>query len=194
MHQNPSEETMRRSITLVPLIALVLAFGLLAQGCTAYKAAVDERSVGGMVDDEWITAQIEAKFLDDKTVKYLDFDSASYQGHVFITGEYESKAQVDRAVAIARGVEGVRRVTTVVFPKREGDTCGTLDNMDIYRQIKQKHIGDEDIHSTNVDIEVVQCHIIMMGIVGSQKEIDDAVAHAKTIPEARSVRNYLRVR
>ncbi|MDC0336531.1 BON domain-containing protein, partial [Pseudodesulfovibrio sp.] len=117
-----------------------------------------------------------------------------YEGHAYLIGEYESRAQVERAVAIAKSVEGVHRVTTYMLPKRAQDYCGTTDNLDIYRQVKQLLIADNDIWSTNIDVKTIQCNVVLLGIVGSNKEKADAYAHAKSIKGVRSVKSYITVK
>lgn len=179
---------------LVPVFVLaVLACTVLLQGCTVYKAAVDERNVGTIASDEKITLLIKKEFLNDDSVKYLDYDVASYHGHVFIMGEYESRAQADQAIALARSVEGVRKVSTYLLPKRENDACGTFDSLELEASIKKRLIEDKDIWSTNVDVYMVQCNAVLVGIVGSTAERNRAIAHAKSVAGVRSVKSFLKV-
>lgn len=182
-------------ILLIPVFALALLVSVtMMQGCTVYKAAVDERSISSIADDEAITLTIKKDFLNDDKVKYLDYDVASYEGRVYIMGEYESQAQISRAISLAKKVDGVRSVTTYLLPKRANDTCGTTDNLELYGRVKQKLVEDKDIWSTNVDVYTVQCNIVLTGIVGSAAERNRAIAHAKGVPGARSVKSYLRVK
>ena len=175
------------------LLLLLAGFLLLpAFGCTtAYKAAVDERSIGTQTDDEVMTAEIKADFLQDDLIKYMDFDAAVYNGHVYVLGEYESQAQVTRAMQIARSTDGIRALTTYMLPKKDDDTCGTSDNLLIYGKVKKELIADGDVHSTNVNTKVIQCNVVLLGIVGSQAEIDHAIAHAKGVDGVRSVQSFL---
>jgi hyperosmotically inducible protein len=173
---------------------MLLALGLLANGCTAYNVAVEERSVGDYANDEKITFLIEKDFLADDLVKYMDFDASSYEGLVYIVGEYESRAQVDRAVQIAKAVEGVRSVTTYLLPKKANDTCGTTDNLELYAKVKNLLVQDKDIWSTNVEIKTVQCNVVLLGIVGSSAERDKIINHAKSVGGVRSVKSFLRIK
>ena len=175
------------------LLFLLAGFLLLPSfGCTtAYKAAVDERSIGTQTDDEIMTAEIKTEFLKDDLIKYMDFDAAVYDGHAYILGEYESQAQVTRAMQIARSVDGVRALTTYMLPKKDDDLCGTSDNLLIYGKVKKELIGDENVHSTNVNTKVIQCNVVLLGIVGPQAEISRAIAHAKGVEGVRSVQSFL---
>lgn len=173
--------------------ALLMAF-LLLNGCTAYNVAVEERTAGEWVDDNKIALTIEKDFLADDLVKYLDYDAYCYRGHVYVVGEYESRDQVSRAIKLAKAVKGVREVTTYLLPKREDDpNCGTVETVDIYQKLKKALVSDKNIWSTNIDIKIVQCNVILLGIVGSNKEKALAEGHAKSTPGVRRVKSFLAV-
>lgn len=184
---------MHRNNLVLTLLTL-LALGLFANGCTVYDVAVEERNVGDYANDEKIAFLIEKDFLADDLVKYMDFDASSYEGLVYIVGEYESRAQVNRAVEIAKSVDGVRSVTTYLLPKRADDSCGTTDNLELYAKIKNLLVQDKDIWSTNVEIKTVQCNVVLLGIVGSAAERDRIIAHAKSVGGVRSVKSFLRIK
>lgn len=176
-------------------LAILLLFAASAlPGCAIYNTAVDERPVGAIVQDETISAKLQVKFLEDKTVSYLNISPLSYEGHVYLVGEYATTAERDRAVALAKETDGVREVTTFLLPVKPGDPCGTTDNLEKKASVKKRLIEDKAIWSTNVNVEVVQCRVVLLGIVGSQKELDKAVAHAKAVPGVREVVSYLKVR
>jgi hyperosmotically inducible protein len=179
---------------LVFSILMLLAVGLFANGCTVYDVAVEERNVGEYASDEKIAFLIEKEFLADDLVKYMDFDASSYEGLVYIVGEYESRAQVDRAVEIAKSVEGVRSVTTYLLPKKAEDSCGTTDNLELYAKVKNLLVQDKDVWSTNVEIKTVQCNVVLLGIVGSSAERDKVIAHTKSVAGVRSVKSFLRIK
>ena len=73
--------------------------------------------MGTIVRDETISAKLQAKFLEDKTVSYLNISPLSYEGHVYLVGEYASTAERDRAVVLAKETSGVRDVTTFLDRK-----------------------------------------------------------------------------
>lgn len=182
---------MRRVLGIFACLALLLA----AQGCgTIYQTAVDERSVGAQADDVQIKATIFKRFVDDPLVKAAGISTYSYYGDVYLIGEYGSREEINRAIRIAKGVQGVRTVTDWLLPKRVNDTCGMTDNLGILAEVKKRLIKDEDIWSTNVEVQVVQCHVVLLGLVGSKREVDAAVAHARSVPDTRGVTSFLKSR
>ena len=180
---------MLRMFIILVSLALLPALG----GCgTIYKASVDERDVGTFVDDGRIESTVRARLVQDDLVKLRDISVNSYKGTVYLVGEFESDKQKQRAVKLAHGVDGVGRVTVVPFPKRDDPTCGTTDDLALYAKIKGRLVQDRDIWSTQVDIKVVQCNVVMLGLVNSQREVSEIMAHVNSVEGVRTVQNYIR--
>ncbi len=176
-------------------LTLTAATLLLSSGCAVYTVPVDERSVSTITSDTYIVTQITTEFLKDETVSALDIGAKCYEGSVYLYGEYETGAQKDRAISIARGVNGVTDVTYFLLPKEAlNDPCGTSDNLLIKAELEKQLISDSRIWSTNVDYAIVRCNVVFMGIVGTQQEADLAVRYAKEIEGVRRVRSYLKVK
>ncbi|MDO9567621.1 MAG: BON domain-containing protein [Candidatus Desulfaltia sp.] len=175
-------------------VILCLALLVIGSGCaTIYGTAVDERNVRTVAGDIKIKTTILQKFIEDDVVKTFAIDIACYYGHVYLIGEYDAEKQKNRAIKIAGNVEGVKDVTTYLLEKKDGDPCGTTDNLAIKAKIKAKLIKDENVWSTNIDVTVVQCNVVFVGLVGSDKEIGKIIAHGKSIGGVRSVKSFLKV-
>ena len=181
--------------------ALLLTVSLLILGCTTiastagtsiYKVAVDERKVVTIAADTKIMIAVLTKFIDDDLVKAQDISIFCYDGHVFLVGEYELKEQKKRSLEIAKSVEGVKSVTAYLSPKSLDNSCSTLDNLAITTKVKIKLISDKDILSTNVDVETVNCTVVLLGIVGSKQEIEKVVTHARNVTGIHGVKAFLK--
>lgn len=177
------------------LLALVCTCLLpLLTGCgTAYKAAVDQRDVGTFVDDGRIESSVRALYVNDSIVKLRDVSVNSYLGTVYVVGEFESDTQKMRAVKLARQVDGVRKVTVVPFTKRDDPACGTTDDLALYAKIKKLLIEDGDIWSTQVDIKTVQCNVVVLGLVASQRDANAIIKHVNSVEGVRTVQNLVRI-
>jgi hyperosmotically inducible protein len=172
---------------------LVLGALIAATGCTTvYKTAVDERSLGTQADDEKITMQIRGKFVDDKTIDSLDISTYCYSGHVYLVGEYESPAQKEQAVRLAKQVPGVASVTDHFLPKRKDPACGLDDNLLLEAKIRASLIADTQLSSTQIETKLLQCHVVLLGRVGSKADAERAIADARKVAGVRSVTSYLR--
>lgn len=62
------------------------------------------------VDDATITASVKSKLLADDQVKGTSINVDTSNGTVRLTGSVSSQAEIDRALQIARGVDGVKNV------------------------------------------------------------------------------------
>jgi osmotically-inducible protein OsmY len=100
---------------------LFLALGVLAASCTAAKntgTAVGEgtkeaaQQVNQAATDASITAAVKMKMADDPLVGAFDIDVDTSEGRVTLNGRVKSKAEADRAIQIARSVEGVKVVSS----------------------------------------------------------------------------------
>jgi hyperosmotically inducible protein len=180
---------MKKIVKIIPFFIFLLA----VTGCgTIYSTAVDERDMSTISSDTKIKGTIVKKFYDDDKIKSLDISTGCYRGHVYLVGEYDTADQKNRAIKIAKGVEGVKNVTTYLLPKKKNDPCGTDENLEIVGKVKAKLVGDKEIWSTNIDIKSIQCRVVLYGLVGSKKEINKAIVHAKSVEGVRGVKSFLK--
>ncbi len=192
MHSN--NQTGGSMYRLISRILLITILAIMTAGCgTIYKAAMDERSLSQQTADASISAAIMSAYLDDDDVSVLGIEPYTFAGDVYLVGEYENTKQKNKAVSIARNTDGVKNVTTYFLPKKVDPACETSDNLGILASVKKKLISDGDIWSTNVEVKVVQCKVVLLGLVGSQEQIKKSIAHTKAVEGVRSVKSYLRV-
>jgi hypothetical protein len=72
--------------------------------------ALAQRSIGEVIDDSLITAKIKTSMAADPQVSALAIDVDTANGVVSLTGTVESEEARQRAVQLAQGTEGVKRV------------------------------------------------------------------------------------
>jgi osmotically-inducible protein OsmY len=87
---------------LVLAIVLASAWGC---GSTTTKAGTGE-----YVDDSVITAKVKAAIFNDPTLKVNEINVETFKGTVQLSGFVNSRADIDKAVQVARGVAGVKSV------------------------------------------------------------------------------------
>lgn len=73
-------------------------------------AAGPSTTMGEKVDDTVITTKVKAALLADDTVKGMDISVKTVGGEVQLTGVVDNQTQMDRAVEVAKGIEGAQRV------------------------------------------------------------------------------------
>ena len=62
------------------------------------------------IDDSVITTKVKAAILNDPTLKVAEINVETFKGIVQLSGFVGSQADVNRAVEITRGVNGVKSV------------------------------------------------------------------------------------
>lgn len=60
--------------------------------------------------DGWITTKVKTDLMATKGISSFDINVTTNNGVVTLSGNVDSKAQVQKAVAIAKGIKGVRDV------------------------------------------------------------------------------------
>lgn len=90
------------------LTALFLAFALVSVvGCAA---PAKQQSVGAYIDDATVTARVKAMIFDDPGLRASEINVETFDGVVQLSGFVSSQAEINRAVQLVRGVNGVKSV------------------------------------------------------------------------------------
>nr|WP_246013286.1 BON domain-containing protein [Pigmentiphaga humi] len=76
-------------------------------GCTSTRT---HQSADEYVSDAAITTKVKAALVSAKDVSAADVNVETFRRTVQLSGFVDSSAQINRAVEIARGVEGVQSV------------------------------------------------------------------------------------
>lgn len=177
---------------LFPAAPPVVSFALSVApaGTSAYKYSREERAGGTMLEDATLRAGIVADIMADDALSYMDVHTYCYKGRVFLLGEFERRSQVSRLVAIAKGQTGAVSVTGYLFPKG-ASLCDRPQDLYLAGKVRAALIGDGDVRSTNIDVEVVQCNAVLLGVVSGREEARGVEAAARRVEGVLSVKSYL---
>ena len=75
-------------------------------------------TVGNTVDDGIVTAKVKTALLADVDVKSFDIAIVTRKGEVQLSGFVDNQAQINRAIDIARGIDGVQSVNNEMSVKK----------------------------------------------------------------------------
>lgn len=90
------------------LSALFMAITLAtAVGCASTSKS---EGTGEYIDDSAITTKVKAAIFNEPTLKVAEINVETFKGVVQLSGFVSSQAAENKAVAIARGVGGVKSV------------------------------------------------------------------------------------
>ena len=98
------------------IVRFLLGFILILSisGCAGTKTV---ESTGEYFDDAIISTKIRTSILADSRLKSMDITVTTFKGVVQLSGFVDSKAVADRAVQIARTVNGVKAVNNSLVSK-----------------------------------------------------------------------------
>jgi len=165
--------------------------------------------------DAGITGKVKSKFAADDTVKAYQIDVDTKDKVVTLSGNVDSQAAKDQAVALARGTEGVADVVdnitvaggSAAMPGGEGDAAiggnapnpepdrplGTvMDDASITAAVKTKLLADPTVGGLKIDVDTREGVVYLTGDnMKSQAEIDQAIKLAKETSGVKSVESKL---
>ena len=75
-------------------------------------------TVGNTVDDGVVTSRVKAALLGDESTKSRDIAIVTRKGEVQLSGFVDNQQQIDRAIEITRGIEGVSDVSNEMSIKK----------------------------------------------------------------------------
>jgi osmotically-inducible protein OsmY len=84
---------------------IILMLSLLGCASTATK-----EGTGEYLDDSVITSKVKAEIFKDKSLKSAEINVETFKGVVQLSGFVNSQADIDKAVEVARTVNGVTSV------------------------------------------------------------------------------------
>ncbi|HSD44678.1 MAG TPA: BON domain-containing protein [Burkholderiales bacterium] len=73
-------------------------------------APTADRSVGQTIDDAGITAKVKTALAAEKDVSATSINVDTVQGNVTLSGRVANQTEADRALQVARSVDGVKSV------------------------------------------------------------------------------------
>ena len=190
---------------LVVAITLASALSLAACGKSEEKARAPgeapkagspeaKTTVGTTIDDSAITTKVKSALLADAEVKALDIKVETNKGEVQLSGFVDTQAQIDRAVSVAKGVEGVKNVDNKMSLKTPTTVGEKIDDGIITTKVKGALVAESGIDSGDIAVVTRDGVVQLSGFVKDQAQIDRAVQVARSAEGVKDVMNELSVK
>jgi len=202
---------MSKLISWVAVAAVLAAF-------PGVSAAQTTRDTGTIVNDAWITTQIYARFFMDADIKGRNLKVETVAGVVTLSGNVQSSAERNQAVAKAKAVEGVKQVVDKLAlapaekpipssprEKNSGSAPHNADEVKAHAKSAADRVGKEisdawlttkvqamyflDRDVKGMDIDVTA----KAGIVTLAGTVDSEAARQKAVADARSIEGVSQV-
>lgn len=187
-----------RLTSLAMVLSLSMGLGVIVTGCDRNTpvTAVPPVSVGVALDDTVMTTKVKTALLGDESIKGFDIKVVTRKGTVQLSGFVDNQTQLDRAVYVAHGVEGVTAVeNNMTLKEGKAATVGnTLDDSIITTRVKTVLLADPDVKGVEIGVVTRKGEVQLSGFVGTQVQIDRAVALAQVVEGVQSVVNQMSVK
>ncbi len=152
-------------------------------------------TVGTELDDSVVTARVKSALLADPDVKSFDFKVETRKAEVQLSGFVDDQAKIDRAIAVTRGVLGVKHVDSKVSVKSAATTVGNkIDDGIVTAKVKTALLADAYVKSLDIAVLTRKGEVQLSGFVDNQSQIDRAIEVANGIEGARSISNEMSIK
>ena len=89
---------------------LAFIFAILLASLLGCAATSTHEGTGEYFDDSVITTKVKAAILDEPSLKSTEINVETFKGTVQLSGFVSSRADISKAVQVARAVRGVKSV------------------------------------------------------------------------------------
>ena len=186
---------------LILSMALAAATTILMTGCSreatiAPSATVTPPiSVGTEIDDTIVTTRVKAAMVGDLELKGADVKVETRKGVVKLSGFAETQAQVMRAIAVARAIDGVKDVENGMTLKASEITVGNkVDDSVITTKVKSVLLADASIKSFDIATVTSKGVVQLSGFVNNQGQIDQALKLTRAVEGVQSVVSQMSIK
>jgi hyperosmotically inducible protein len=183
--------------TLTSTLAGVLSISMVA--CSKPADTTDmpapSTTVGTQLDDSLITTKVKTALLDNDGIKGMDIQVETRKGEVMLSGFVDNQAQVDGAVVVTRGIEGVKSVDNKLTLKNSVASMGNkLDDSVVTTKVKTALLADISIKGLDITVNTSKGEVQLSGFVDNQGQMDRAVEVAHGIEGVTMVGNQLTIK
>ncbi len=174
------------------VLTILLIGGLFIAGCgkNGDKGSQTETktTVGTEIDDTVITTKVKSALLKDTGLESLDIKVETRKGVVQLSGFVESQNQMDRAMTVAQGIDGVSNVDNKIRIKTKDASVGAkIDDSVITTKVKAEFISDPIIKSFDIGVVTRDGEVQLSGFVEDQTQVDRAIEVARGVEGVKSV-------
>ncbi len=195
MKTSTSFSSQRALVSSLSIALLALSMGCSPQPTDTPAQPVASATMGSELDDTVVTTSVKAALLAEESIKSMDIKIETNKGVVQLSGFVNDNKQIDRAVAVAQAVAGVKSVQSRMVLKDGASTVGSnLDDTVITSRVKAALLADKDTKSTDIGVETRKGEVMLSGFVATNSQIALAQKLAAKQEGVKAVRNELSVK
>jgi len=148
-------------------------------------------SVGTEIDDSVVTTRVKTALLDHIDIKGFDIQVETRKGEVMLSGFVANQGQIDQALAVTKGIEGVTSVLNKLSLKEGAATTvgNKIDDSVITTQVKSALLADASINGLDITVTTRKGEVQLSGFVNNQGQMDRAAEVARGVEGVSQVAN-----
>lgn len=183
-------------------ISLVFLSSMAISGCvplvlgaaaTGTYLGVQERGAKTAVHDTVIKTGIKDR-LTNMNYRYLgNVGVHVLQGSVLLTGIAPNQKAINDIERVAQTEKGVSQVYNDVLIGSEYNAKQKASDAWVATQLRTRLLGAKDVYSVNYITDVINGSVYILGLAGSESEMERVLHVARTTKGAQKVHNYIRV-
>jgi osmotically-inducible protein OsmY len=182
-------------LLFAPLVAGCSPVGLaIGAGATVASTALEERGLGGAVDDNRIMLAIDSKLLETDAGMLTKVDVEVHEGRVLLAGRVPRRPQRVEAVRLAWQVDGVKEVINEIQVAEPEDVGDYMHDIWLAQELHGVLLVDSKVRAVNYNVDCVGGTIYLMGVAQNKAELQRVIDHARDIPYVHQVVSYVRVK
>jgi len=179
-------------------VPVILIFSVLGSGCDG-KPNSDRKptdlSAGTSLDDSVITTKVKSALFADPEVKSFDIKVETRKGTVQLSGFVDSQTRIDRALDLARRVEGVKNVENHMTVRTGQSSLGNqIDDSVITSKIKSSFLADAEVKGLDILVVTNKGEVQLSGFADNSAQMERAIAVANKVEGVNRVINKMSVK
>lgn len=159
------------------------------------------RSAGRVLEDVTITGKVKTALMQDKGVSANEINVDTVDGIVQLKGNVDSKAEAQRALILARRVDGVKKVKSflkIVPNEKTASGAGrspgqVVSDVTTTAKVKTALMEDKVVPANTINVDTVNGIVQLKGKVPSKAAAQRAVAVARKAAGTKGVKSFLQV-
>lgn len=167
---------------------------LMAGVATTGVVLAQDRSVGNVIDDAGIQANLRQRLYASSNEDFNRIGLEVVEGRVLMTGRVDTQDTRIEASRIAWTTPGVEDVINEVEINEQ--RSGPIRPRDawISTQLRARLLGDGQVRQVNYHIETLHRTVYLFGIAQDEAELDRVTEHARTIRGVERVISHMRMK
>ena len=176
------------------ILALLLSVSTL-QGCAvlvvgagvgAASAAHDRRTLGAQVDDKTAASRISVALSEVEALKQANITVQVFNGTALLVGQAPNNELIQLAQQAASSVKNIKKLHNQIRLGKPISTGDGANDIWLASKVKTQLLADKRIDGLNIQIEVENGEVFLMGLV-NQQEANIAVDIARNIQGVKQV-------